>query len=26
MVKPLAGKLPSNQGPVAHAAAFARLG
>lgn len=26
MVKPLAGKLPSNQGPVAYAAAFNRLG
>ncbi|HJR57614.1 MAG TPA: N-acetyltransferase [Rhizomicrobium sp.] len=26
MVTPLAGKLPSNQGPVAYAAAFARLG
>jgi putative acetyltransferase len=26
MVKPLAGKLPSNQGPVGYAPAFARLG
>jgi putative acetyltransferase len=26
MVKSLAGKLPSNQGPVGYAAAFARLG
>jgi putative acetyltransferase len=26
LVKPLAGKLPSDQGPVAYAAAFARLG